>query len=94
MKTVAKCQCCKTNPHSWIWQPELDSWCLPGSHYRGFATIKLCDECRERYEDGEIITIAGTAYRHTPIVTVADVGVELLNKYKPLFFNPDGTGRI
>lgn len=30
---------------------------LPGNHYRGFPTIRVCDACKERIEHGEEITI-------------------------------------
>jgi hypothetical protein len=46
-----KCQICKTNNTEWAFQPfgpdEKWSFSLPGYHYRGFATIKICDHCKE-----------------------------------------------
>jgi len=30
---------------------------LPGNHYRGFPTIRVCDGCKVRIEQGEQIAI-------------------------------------
>jgi hypothetical protein len=48
---MEKCQICKVNQSSWIWQPfgpaeDAFLFTFPGSHYRGFPAIKVCDDCR------------------------------------------------
>jgi len=45
-----KCQLCCKRPATWIMQyvaSDKPSFTLPGSHYRGFATTRLCDVCKE-----------------------------------------------
>ncbi len=59
-----KCEHCKTNEAVWAMQiiPGNDgrpSFTLPGSHYRGFPVLKVCNGCREHFlaqyeRDGEI----------------------------------------
>lgn len=50
-----------------MWQPELDSWYLPGWHIRGFASLRICDECKEKYESGETITVNRKEYTHSKV---------------------------
>lgn len=64
---MRKCQCCRSNAASWMWQPELDSWYLPGWHIRGFASLRICDECKEKYESGETITVNRKEYTHSKV---------------------------
>ena len=45
-----RCQICKSNEVDWSWHPfgpgeSYDCFSTPGSHYRGFPTIKVCDVC-------------------------------------------------
>ena len=54
---MAKCRVCKENDGTWAWQPfgpndTPDSFTLLGSHYRGFAVIKICDNCKRRFQTG------------------------------------------
>ena len=52
-----KCQLCKA-PALWAWQPfgpdeNPLSFALRGILYRGFAVVKVCDECKARLESGK-----------------------------------------
>jgi len=52
MRKVAKCQCCKKQEATWAWQPfgpdpTLYLFCELGWHYRGFPSIRVCDECKK-----------------------------------------------
>lgn len=55
---MKKCQICKQNERTWTWQPfgpdesPTGSFSVPGSHYRGFPTIGVCDDCKENIENG------------------------------------------
>jgi Uncharacterized conserved protein len=56
---------------TWIWQPAGPSeqtlcFVVPGSHYRGFAAIPLCEECKQAVERGieKVIVYHGTTYRY------------------------------
>ncbi len=55
-----KCQVCARNDVEWSWQPAgpgEDARCftLPGSHYRGFPVVKVCDHCKQRIEYGKTL---------------------------------------
>jgi hypothetical protein len=55
-----KCQLCKSNEASTAWQPfgpDESIRCLTmlGSHYRGFAVIKVCSDCADKISSGERI---------------------------------------
>ncbi len=54
------CQICKRADREWTMQPfgpdERVIFTAPGSHYRGFAAIAVCDECKQRVESGETVT--------------------------------------
>lgn len=57
-----KCQICKHADAEWSWQPwgpdeSPLSFTLPGSHYRGFPVVKVCDFCKR--ESLEVIAITG-----------------------------------
>ena len=46
-----KCQLCKINEAEWAMQfigEDKPTFSFLGSHYRGFAVTKVCDECKER----------------------------------------------
>ncbi len=57
---MTKCAVCKTAEREWTWQPwgpgEGHVFTTPGSHYRGFAAIPVCDACKERIEAGAAVT--------------------------------------
>lgn len=65
-----KCQLCKA-PALWSWQPfgpdeSPLSFAVPGNHYRGFAVVKVCDECKASIESGNesiLFTHKGESYR-------------------------------
>lgn len=53
---MSKCNICRENEATWAWQPfgpndTPDSFTLPGSHYRGFAVVKVCDSCKVEIQD-------------------------------------------
>ena len=53
-----KCHVCQNNVAEWAWQPfgpseDADCFTALGSHYRGFPVIKICDDCKQRYQSGE-----------------------------------------
>jgi hypothetical protein len=57
-----KCRVCKSNEAEWSWQPmgpgsDNDTFTLPGSHYRGFAVIKVCAACKEQIQQGQPVTV-------------------------------------
>jgi hypothetical protein len=56
---------------TWVWQPAGPSeqtlcFVLPGSHYRGFAVIPVCDACKQALERGmeKVIVYHGQPYRY------------------------------
>lgn len=58
MKMV-NCQLCKEATACWAWQPfgpsaDVASMTTLGSHYRGFAVIKVCNGCRLKIVSGEL----------------------------------------
>lgn len=59
---MMKCKVCNENKdYLNSWQPfgPSDStlcFSLAGSHYRGFPTIKCCDDCKKLLENGESVT--------------------------------------
>jgi hypothetical protein len=69
-KKIQRCSVLFCNhERTWIWQPagpSTDSLCfvLPGSHYRGFAAIPLCDDHKQAIERGiaKVITYHGQNY--------------------------------
>ena len=53
---MACCVC--RQPHHWAWQPfgpgeSPRSFMTPGSHYRGFPVLMVCEECRKRIKAGQ-----------------------------------------
>jgi hypothetical protein len=57
-----KCRVCKSNEAEWSGPPmgpgsDNDTFTLPGSHYRGFAVIKVCTACKEQIEQGHPVTV-------------------------------------
>lgn len=61
---MTKCQVyqCK-NQSTWTWQPcgpaeTPNCFVLPGNHYRGFAAIHICDDCKEKYENSNNLTFS------------------------------------
>src|SRR5690242_4167107 len=59
---TAKCQACHRNERQWMMQPwgpdERVIFTIPGAHYRGFATVAICDECKQQVEAGQQVTFA------------------------------------
>ena len=57
-----RCQVCSNKPSEWTWQPDIDrdnargTFTTPGSHYRGFMTVKVCDECKQHIQAGGDVT--------------------------------------
>src|SRR2546430_3515905 len=64
IEATVKCQVCRQNEQGWSWQPDLESFYLPGNHIRGFKTIKVCETCRENIKAGEEVhyTYKGQEY--------------------------------
>ena len=48
---MQKCSICKQEPKVWSWQPDLESFYLPGNHIRGFATIPVGDKCKGKIDN-------------------------------------------
>jgi len=50
---MRKCQKCKVNDAEWIVQyvsSDTPTFTLPGSHYRGFSTLLVCNSCKAAIE--------------------------------------------
>ena len=64
-----KCQICNSR-HAvmWSWQPfgpgATLTFVTPGSHYRGFAVVKVCDDCKRRLEAGETVEFAHKSHTY------------------------------
>ena len=45
------------NETDYIWQPDLDTdaFYRPGYHIRGYLAIRVCEECREKIIQGEVV---------------------------------------
>jgi hypothetical protein len=57
---MAKCRVCRNDEATWAFQPfgpsdTPDSFTLLGNHYRGFAVIKVCDECKRAFQVGNAL---------------------------------------
>lgn len=55
---MSKCNICRENESSWAWQPfgpndTPDCFALLGNHYRGFAVVKVCDDCKDKVQAGK-----------------------------------------
>jgi len=51
--TTSTCYVCHEHEAIYAWQPfgpgdDYNCFTSPGSHYRGFPVIKVCDDCRTR----------------------------------------------
>ena len=49
---MKKCSICHKNEVEYAWQPfgpddKLSMFTLPGSHYRGFPVISVCQDCHD-----------------------------------------------
>ncbi len=60
MNNLEKCQICKIDKVEWAWQPfgpaeDAFLFTFLGSHYRGFAIIKVCNDCRNIIQKNEPI---------------------------------------
>lgn len=65
---MPKCQVCQKQERSYTWQPFGPgegplTFTLPGSHYRGFPTVAVCDDCKAEIETGNAVVFN---YRGTP----------------------------
>lgn len=57
---MPKCRTCNENEATWAWQPfgpndTPDSFALLGSHYRGYAVVKVCDDCKRLFQVGNAL---------------------------------------
>ena len=63
---MAKCKFCGAAA-GWSWQPngpgEVLTFTTLGSHYRGFAVIKVCDACKAQIEDDSNVMLLILQYR-------------------------------
>ncbi|HUT15487.1 MAG TPA: hypothetical protein VMY98_04505 [Anaerolineae bacterium] len=56
---MRKCRVCKEREAEWSWQPfgpaesSAETFATPGWHYRGFAVIPICDDCKDRVQMGD-----------------------------------------
>ena len=67
---MPKCTICKQNEATWTWQPfgpdeSPNLFVLPGNHYRGFVAIKVCDNCKEYYQSGNLVKFT---YKNLPFI--------------------------
>lgn len=67
-----KCKVCKKQEAIWAWQPFgpdecIDSFVVLGSHYRGFPIVKICNDCKFKWQQGWPLTFTykGVQYRST-----------------------------
>lgn len=65
---MSKCRICRENETEWAWQPfgpseSLDSFMLPGSHYRGFPVINCCNYCKKQFQQHSLATLV-FFYKH------------------------------
>ena len=63
---MTKCRICREDEETWAWQPfgpsdTPNSFTLPGNHYRGFAVIKVCDDCKRLFQAGNALVFK---YKH------------------------------
>jgi hypothetical protein len=59
---MQKCAICKTNQQDYLWQPQLESFYLPGYQARGrFITVPVCNDCKEKIKQGESVQFV---YKH------------------------------
>lgn len=57
---MSKCRVCRERESVWAWQPfgpndSSDSFMLLGNHYRGYAVIKVCDDCKQSFRVGNAL---------------------------------------
>lgn len=69
---MAKCKICKSRDAEWSWQPfgpgeTSNLFATPGSHYRGFPVVKVCDDCKRNYQSGipTIVNFRGEKIKFT-----------------------------
>jgi len=56
---MSTCQMCHEVEAVWAWQPfgpsdDLSEMAFIGNHYRGFAVIKICNQCRLQIAGGSL----------------------------------------
>ena len=54
---MPKCSICKNETKTWTWQPDLESFYLPGNHIRGFAAIAVGDRCKAKIDNEETVEL-------------------------------------
>jgi len=79
-----KCAACLSTPATWTMQPfgpddERITFTLPGSHYRGFPAIGVCDACKQLVQAGQRVAFV---YKHVYYV---------VQENKPWQFQEGGT---
>ncbi|OLE53477.1 MAG: hypothetical protein AUG51_13010 [Acidobacteria bacterium 13_1_20CM_3_53_8] len=52
---MQKCSICRKETKTWAWQPDLESFYLPGNHIRGFAAIAVGDQCKGKIDNKEVV---------------------------------------
>lgn len=53
---IRKCHICHTQPADWVWQPfgpseDYRCFTAPGWQYRGFPTLSVCNDCKQKIMD-------------------------------------------
>lgn len=72
-----RCQFCRQEDRSYLWQPELESFYLPGEHIRGFIALSIGDTCKEKIEAGEILPVR---YRKVQYFASLDKGMTTVSR--------------
>jgi hypothetical protein len=80
---MSKCTICKERAREWTWQPfgpdtSHLSFTTPGSHYRGFPALAVCEYCKRLIEMGGKGSIIFRYKYH--LYRVTDAGVEPYHK--------------
>lgn len=67
------CSSCRIGAATWSMQPfgpdDAPTFVMPGSHYRGFPALPVCDACKARVQSGEQIAVT---YRQQPYIVSAE----------------------
>ncbi len=72
---MSKCRVCKEREAEWSWQPfgpaedSRETFTVPGWHYRGFAVIPVCDQCKKRIQAGATVQFD---YKRTTYTCIDD----------------------
>lgn len=62
MPLPPKCSICHLNRSVYLWQPFGPDespllFARPGYHYRGFPTVRVCEDCRRRILEGKPVRV-------------------------------------